>query len=448
MSAYSTDTGSSILKAGDYKLNTLSMTSTQSNVNIDLAGLFSHIEIFEDLFSSTVTAKIHMTDGLNIPEYLPIRGQEKVELEFKTDIDAIQPVKMSFRVYKLDNQDIDQNGKSQKYTIHLISEGGYQNSTHLCGYHLYGSVSSMVCSVFEKHFDSSVWSGKLDLEETKDNYSFVLPRILKPFDAINWLTSKAVNQTGDDYSPFFFFERIDGFTFKSLSTMIESGQSSVIKYFFNTGNLFLDENTQSASPASVGSTVLPARYHKIQDLVELSRFDMVENFRGGKVSSSLLVHDLLRKQTRTVDFREPEVFEKIKKTGTRPHFETTDPFAEELFKRSATLCYSPATPYTAWNSVNNIIDNSNVELLYLKRRFHANSLISGQKVAINVFGDSRRRVGDIVELTVPKIAADSQAYDNTDDKNLSGRYMITAIKHILGKAYTCRFELTKSFMGV
>lgn len=448
MSAYSTETGSSLLKAGDYKLETLSMTSHASNKVIDLRGLFSYIEIFEDIFSHALTAKIHMNDGLNIPEYLPVRGQESVELVFKPDIDALSLVRLMFRVYKLDGHEIDQNGKSQKYTIHLISEGGYQNGTHFCGYALNGPVSNMVSSIFEKHFESSIWSGKLDIEETKDNYSFVFPRTMNPFDAITWLTNKAINKTGEDYSPFLFYENMDGYCFKSLSGLIESGQSNSVKYFYNTGNLFVGENQASASPSSVGSTVLPARYHKVQDLTELTRFDMVDNFSAGRVSSELVVHDLLRKQIRTVQFHEAEVFDGIKKTGTRPCFEQTDPFSEQLINRSAAVDYMSVTPYTVWDGINNIVDNSNVELLHLKRRFHNNGLISGQKVTINLFGDSRRRVGDIVELTVPKIAADSQAYDDTNDKNMSGTYMITAIKHTLGTAYTCRYELTKQFLGV
>lgn len=442
------ETGSNILKAGDYKLHKIIIRSLVSKTEVNISALLSFIEIYEDLFSPYITAKIHMSDGLNIAESLPIRGQELIDLEFKPDIEAIPTVRLRFRVYKLDSQEIDQNGKLQKYTLHAMSEGGYENPTHYCGYALQGSVSEMVYSVFKKHFDSSVWTGKLDIEQTKDNYSLVLPKTFDPFRAISWLTNRATNANASDYSPFLFYEGLDGYHFRSLSSIISDRGRNKLQYFYNTGNLFVGDDVASASPQSVGSTVLPARYHKIQSMTETSRFDMMSNFMGGAISSSLLVHDLLRKEARASTFLEGEIFPNIKKTGKYPHFQPTDPLYNRFYKSGAIVDYVPSTPYTVHTQNNNIIENSAYERLHLKRKFHMNSILNGQKVIIDVFGDSRRKVGDIINLSVPNLSADAHLKDVGVDKNMSGDYMITAIRHLLGTAYTCRFELTKSFMGV
>jgi phage protein D len=71
-----------------------------------------------------------------------------------------------------------------------------------------------------------------------------------------------------------------------------------------------------------------------------------------------------------------------------------------------------------------------------------------QKIVIEIFGDSRRRVGDIVDISVPKIQSDAHLQFDKQDANISGQYMVTSIKHSLAKMYTCKLELSRNCMGV
>ena len=89
---------------------------------------------------------------MNIAEVLPIRGQETLELSFRTDFDGMEPIKKTFKIYKIDQQIIDGNGRGQQYVLHLMSEGGYFNYSEYCGYSVKGTVSNMVGEVFKKHF--------------------------------------------------------------------------------------------------------------------------------------------------------------------------------------------------------------------------------------------------------------------------------------------------------
>ena len=144
--------GSDNMKCGDYKLEAVTLTSLISTQTADLSGLCKQIEIFEDMFSPCLTAKLHIEDSYNFPEFFPITGQEKVTIIFKADIDSIEPTRLVFRVYKLDTQDILRNGRSQSYVLHLISEGGYLNYSQQCGYAVSGHTSTMVSTILMKHF--------------------------------------------------------------------------------------------------------------------------------------------------------------------------------------------------------------------------------------------------------------------------------------------------------
>ena len=436
--------GNNNMKAGDYKLEKFVLHSMVNGSSIDLSNLYRYIEIYEDLFSPYITAKLHIEDAFNFPERFPISGQEKIELTFKSDINALKPVELVFRVYKLDTHEISDTGKTQQYVLHLMSEGGYFNFSEVCGYSVRGTVSKMVETIFAKHFPQSVWKDKLEIEKTADNYSFVLPNSYTPFKAINWLSGKAFSKTGKDYTPFMFYETLDGHKFKSLGRLIEDGGSNITKYIYTPANM---AQLPGDNDNMGFQTVLPSRYHRIQKLEELGRFDMAANIMNGVVSSRLVVHDLVRKEQRVSEFFEADIFQDMKKLGTEPHFRTADPESDRLYKKGAAYVYLPSTPYTAYTSSNSLIDNTQVESLFLKRKYHMNTFLT-QKIVIQIFGDSRRRVGDLVDISVPKIQSDSHIQYDKQDANLSGEYMVTSIKHRFAKVYSCKLELSRTCMGV
>ena len=434
-------TGSDIMKVGDYKLKKLTIQSLITNARVDLSRVFTSIEIYEDMFAPYLSAKLYIEDSLNWPEKLPITGQERVELIFKTDIDSIEDTSLSFRVYKLDSQEIDNRGESQTYTLHLISEGGYLNFSQSCGYAVSGKTSDMVRKIFMNNFPNSVWGKRLQIEDTTDNYSFILPMYYSPFTAIQWLCTKAINKTGKNYSPYFFYETMDGYCYKSLSYIIKEGMDDILPYFYTSPNV------PTNAKNSPYSSILPAGYHRIQKLKETNRFDMMEDIMNGTFSSLLMVHDLLRKQKRESLFREQDIFTEKTKLGKGVRFRESDPEANRIIKRGSGFFYLPSTPFTAFTKNNPIIDNTQIEKTHLPRNYHVRSILT-QSMIIDIFGDNRKRVGQIVRIFVPKISAEGHLQDDKSDENLSGEFVVTAIKHTLNTVYSCTLELSRNCMGV
>jgi hypothetical protein len=424
--------GTEALTAGNYKLEKFVMYSLLNGSELRLNTMFVNLEIYEDLFSPYITAKVVVEDAYNFPEKFPIIGQEKVEISFKTDIENCDPVELIFRVYKVDSVEIEPNGKTQRYTLHMMSEGGYFNFSEYCGYAVSGTVGDMVQTVFKKHFPEGLWKDRLKVESTKDNYQFVLSKAHTPFKAINWLASKAFSKQADDYTPYLFYESLDGHRFNSIGSLIENASPKPVTYLFTAPNT----GTVAGDKQELGfDSDLPNRYHKIQKFEELKRLDMVENIMSGVVSSRLEVHDLIRKEIRGSELYEKDLFEKIKKLGSEMHYRPEDPESKRLMTRGAHYSYLPSTGYTVHSKQNSIDDNFKTEALFLRRRYHMSAFLT-QKFVIQVFGDSRRRVGDIVKMRVFKPQSDVTAIEDKDDKNMSGDYMITAIKHSINKVYS------------
>jgi hypothetical protein len=51
---------------------------------IDLRNSWSELNIFEDMFSSTLTCDINIVDGVGLTEFLPIIGEETLTIKIKT----------------------------------------------------------------------------------------------------------------------------------------------------------------------------------------------------------------------------------------------------------------------------------------------------------------------------------------------------------------------------
>lgn len=443
-------TGGDITKAGDYKINKMVLRSGISDEYLDIRALYTSFEIYEDLFSPYVTAKVYMIDSLNLPEILPIRGQEVLEIELISDVPNVDPVKKTFRVYKIDRQTIDENGRGQEYVLHLMSEGGYLNYTERCGYSVSGKISDMVYEVFKKHFPEYIWKGGLEVQPTNENFSYVLPQAYSPFKALSWLARKAIPGVDADYSPFFFYETVDGYCFKSLSKIIKDGQDKKDIYYFVKSNVNRNPETNEGSGIGVkGVSNFPAIYNRIQSLQEDVRFDMIENIGSGVIASRMSVHDLMRKQKRDYTFREEEVFDFIDKLGKHPHYlKSSSQKSNELFEKSTcAYFYMPFTPFTVYTEKNKIEDNFRFEEYFLKRKYMVNTMMT-QKLTVEIYGDSTKRVGQLMEIFVPKISADGHLQEDKDDKNISGEYMITSICHKIGRKYTCKLELSRNCMGV
>lgn len=406
--------------------------------------LYSNIELFEDIFSPYMTGTIKMNESLNIPEVLPISGQETIEIEFKSNVENAEPITKMFRVYKLDRHLTDKQGKGQEYTLHLMSDGGIINYSQRCGYYVTGSVSEMVKTVVSKHFPSDVWENRFDVEKTNDNYSFVLPKSYTPFKSIAWLAGKAISSSAGDYSPFLFYETFDGYVFKSLTAIIKEGSSVVHDYYYTKENA-ADADGSPTSLAVDGP--LSAVFHKVQTLEELSRFNMAENVMEGTISSKLAVHDLSKKEYREMLFREPDVFDATTNLGDMPYYKPCEKDDPIYFNNPCAYYYLPVTSFTVYDDIKQIKDNMKFEDYFLKRKYIINSMLT-QKIVISVYGDSTKRVGQVINLYVPKVSADQAVQEEKKDKNLSGKYLITSIRHTFGKSYSCKMELSRNGMGV
>src|SRR4051812_40929763 len=104
-----------------FNLKKLSIISPSGN-NIDITNLMVELNIFEDIYNSTLSGEVTVSDSLDLIARLPISGFEYITLVFgkpNTDTEATK----TFRIYKIDDVTINHSNQSnQTYTIRFCSE--------------------------------------------------------------------------------------------------------------------------------------------------------------------------------------------------------------------------------------------------------------------------------------------------------------------------------------
>src|ERR1700677_4012291 len=101
----------SIITPFDFILSTLDFI-TSSGQTVDLRGIYTEINIYQDIFANAMTGTCNVTDSTNIFAYLVSQGFEFLHIVYdKPGIN--QPVDQTFRVYakeviphKLSNQTV------------------------------------------------------------------------------------------------------------------------------------------------------------------------------------------------------------------------------------------------------------------------------------------------------------------------------------------------------
>ena len=69
---------------GNIEIKEISITNNKG-VNFNLQGIFTEVNIYADLFTSTLSGTIYIKDGIDLFQNLPIIGEETVHIRFATE---------------------------------------------------------------------------------------------------------------------------------------------------------------------------------------------------------------------------------------------------------------------------------------------------------------------------------------------------------------------------
>lgn len=397
--------------AGDFELIDVKIGSARGLI-VDVYNFVLDINVYEDMFSPTLSGNITLNDAQDLVNLMPFIGEEKLLLTFKTPSmsDKAALVEQAFYIYKMTDRKYSAE-RSVQYTLHFISFEGVRdlNSKLSKGYS--GQISELV----KRFIKNDLLSEKqITSEDTKNTITYV-SNYWSPLTNINYLAKRSISKT-NDAANFVFFENARGFNYTSIDKLLE--QDPVSNYIY-------DNNTRDPSGTGGGSQRdVTDELSRIDAYNIKSAFDYMERIQNGMYKSKLITHEIVTK-TYNVQTKEYENEFKL-----HNHLNAFPPSTAGLPSKTAAFI---DVKNRALENFNNF-RSDDMKSWHLRNVMQMAEIHSFQ-MEITVPGKSNVCVGDIVDVYIYR----NTPYKTTDteediiDKTFSGRYLITSLCHNLNR---------------
>lgn len=390
-----------------YNIRNVRLISTKKQ--IDISNIFVEINIFEDIFSPTISGNIAIQETDNLPSTFPILGGEYIviEMEVPTIIDHETNEKRIFeinfvgRITRVQAQKMMNTG-GLRYVISFTAPETIDNFK----YRISKSFKNIPYSEIAEYAFSVMESKSKFVKEYSKNSDHVIIPGWTPIKTINWCAARAIQTSSpvsQSNSTFLFFQNLyysdDQFqtgkpTFKFVS--IDSLLSKNIKkYIYNF-------------PITHRKTYDPLRYVVTETFEVVHSFDFLKNIHQGLYAGSYLEHDLITKSFRRNSFDYRKNFNEFAHTNQVPHISDDNELNE----------------YRGVSVYHTSFENKQFYTKLL--RLHQLLILDNYVLKMSIPGDAFLCAGDIVHFAMPNI---SKTDTTKFDPLYSGKYLITSICH-------------------
>jgi len=383
--------------------------TTMSGLKVDLSSMWVSIELYESMFSNVLTGAITIEDRNNLIRNAPLIGREKIELVYKTP--TTNEIRKKFFVYDMS---VSQRVPGKEQMIITLQFASVQyildHSTKISRSYKNKRWSDAVQSIFKDYLESNEnESGLVVQRDTLPRTSFILP-YWSPFQAINWISTKCENYGNCDYV---FFEGMDNFYFASLSYFKKKKTTPIYySYTMDLEDKGADKDMNNVLRRIISYTIENNGNNKSEMEIE------------GVFSSETVVHDVTSKTITEKTFSYSTDFNRVPRLSENP----IAPMSYASTVRSANKLNFAQNSVLMHDRIRQQYDPFHSQ----KRR--SQLLRNNAKVLnLEVFGDTRRRVGEIlkVEILSPEYLPEKkmEVFDGT----ISGLFLLTSIGHQINK---------------
>ena len=367
----------------------------------NITSVVSEISIFEDLFSNSLSGELLMADNVGASDLMNLTGNEKLTIEIFAEPGSDEVEIKEFYVYSVSSR-LKNNPTSEVYKLHFVSFESVLNEHTRVYSAIEGTNSEAVQQLFSQYIASEK---PFEVESTSGSFKFVMPS-WTPFEGINWYAGRSVSaESGGSY--FLFYETMKGYNFKSVEKLITA--SPVFEYRYEpAGNIFAAKdpsNIREYEIVNMGDTIkgVTENYTTFwtNDLIRKKyvkkRFE-IESDNKGKLNDAL------------IGVADQNGFGVSLKSRR-------DVFGSEVIIKPETRNVHSATQTYYYDSIQTKLSAMR-QFMNLKIRFLS-------------FGHRKMKVGDVIDmkfLQTKMITTENK--DSSEDKLLSGKYLVTAIRYI------------------
>ena len=463
--------------AGDYHLPYVNLISHKgegvdsATHGIDINSAIIEFNIYESVFSNSVTGSIVIADTQNLIAHLPIQGTERLsfiittKLENSTEdtvIDCRESKGRSMHIFSVtDKRQLNDN--TLTYKLQFASREFVRNLRTRVSESFEGRMDQMVNKIFTdpEYLDSQK---KLYYQKTRNQDRIVVPN-LNPFDAIDLISKRSLADIDRSKGAgYLFYETTKGFNFRSWESLCvdKSGRIRDSKQLF--------KYMQSNIPPQLGDikqiTRIMDGYQNVREYEFISNFhDVAANTALGTYGHRVITHNIYNKSYREDDYHYHNAWNNTAHLEDFPavvdspvDYDVNDSVGYTAQKGvsdwpESRVSLQSTAPYI--NSDKNTGNfGTSVEddgVLEGARVAQMNKIQQGTRLQLTVNGQSRLQAGDVIEFQVPSVENKVNSRGAVD-RAYSGRYIITDIRHRIAQdkfiqILTCVKDSSKAGLG-
>ena len=440
-------------KPGDLKVDELFITLSNGE-NYDLLPFFVELNLYEDVWNVFLSGNVILKDGVNLIGSGPIAGGEGITMKLRTPTYDDIPenvIDKTFQIFAIKDRSLN-NDREQIYILHFISIEGMNDQGVVLSKRFQGNTAEIA----EKIYADYVVESRRPLEGTEPTKMVVgdLPHASKvnflanlwtPVQTLQFLSKycKGNKHIGAD---FIFFESNKMFYYSSMQNLIEAQKDLLFdEYIYSPPGMDLPHREGGETYTGVK---LPKTFVTIDSIQVPRTIDIINGQDSGYYSQSVRAYDLFTKERVEAKLDVREDFDKF------AHTDPGIPIPEGIQRNPFAM-----TTIKVLNSVNNMTqafnlpgsasgnsDNENIIGASLYRDNYFNSF-KDYTFEIQTPGRTDIEVGRMIMLQYPSPITKTEDVDPDElfDRQLSGKYLITAIRHKIDTvAHTMRMEIVKN----
>lgn len=431
---------------------------------VDIRRQCVQFNLYQDLYSSTLTFTATINDSNGLIERFPFVGEEIVAISFKNSDDTTKTITKLFNVYKISNRS-EVKERNENYSIHGVSFEARADLVSSVDRAFVGyKFSDMVASVYNEYFINSQLRNGLKLEkkyiaeekpifieETLGEHS-VVPPLSTPFEFFQYCARQSQSSKYIE-SDYIFYEDVDGFNFRTISSLIDS--EPVEDYY-------LADATKETDTIK--------KYQIISNLEYNSDLDAIKSQQSGLYDNNVSVLDPVLKRFLVQPFNYhyskswDKVFKGLGEESFTSEYSTEKTFDGGSHSRFIVSNYSEGdyrtTSYLSGRTIDkngNVLDTVShfpfTRHKYLNYRISKMSQLNTKIIMkVTIPGDVNRKVGQVVRLFIPQKSATQEFKDryNLFYGEKDPRFLISGLRHVYNydtDSFYTVMEVVKDSLG-
>lgn len=428
------------LRAGQVVIEDLLIIS-QHGRTVNLVNYLIEMNIFEDVFSPCMTANLLIRDASGLIHSLPIVGNEKIVVKFRTPTFDDSPenvIEKTFHVYSVSNRLISDD-KETSYLLNLMSVEGYFDVQSTISMSYNGNTDVIASTIFEdyismdRRFDLPGKKSELYISDTPHTSKIkYISNYWTPFKNLNFLCkrSRGAALFSSDYM---FFENNKSFMFCSMEALISRSRSIGLldEYVYE---LVPNVYRRKADGKKYFGNQVPTEMTRISNIETPVTIDSITGINVGYFSNTVIGFDFTTKAIIESTWNMRSKSSKLIKTGK--HTPIPDGLVLNKYAHTQFVPYNTSL-YEDYGITNKQDLPNGHPAEYYTDRIHARKSylhsLNHAKLSLEIAGRTDIAAGQCISVLYP--ASGSKATNDTAadmlDPFFTGVYLISALRHVI-----------------